>query len=181
MLIPLWEADGTVWTALTLRASTLNAHAGQIAFPGGRRDAEDSSLLATALREAHEEVGLPPSQAQVCAQLDDMWSIHRYIVTPFVAWLDEPPEFRLEPAEIERLIVADVRAMLAPSVYTRADIERGEQRFVMHAYTVGDDVVWGLTGGLLHQFFELLHGRSLGPESDGHATLVRYLDEGESA
>lgn len=179
VLIPLWEQGGRVFTALTLRSARLNAHAGQISFPGGRRDPEDPSLLYTALREADEELAIRPDSVQVHGALDDAWSIHNYIVTPWVGWLPEPPELVPQPSEIDRVIVADVERMMQPGVYSRREIERGSARFAMHAWQVGDDNVWGLTGGLLYQFFCHLLDRPVEPESQGLLTLQRFLNPEE--
>ena len=179
VLIPLWEQGGRVFTALTLRSARLNAHAGQISFPGGRRDPEDPSLLHTALREAHEELAILPESVEVHGALDDAWSIHSYVVTPWVGWLDKPPVLVPEPSEIERVIVADVEQMMQPGVYSRREIERGSARFAMHAWQVGEDNVWGLTGGLLYQFFCHLLDRTVEPESQGLLTIQRFLNPEE--
>lgn len=175
VMIPLWEDRGTVLTALALRPTTLSSHSGQIAFPGGRFDETDADLRATALREANEEFAIDPQLVEFVVRLDDAWSIQRYAVAPFVAWLREPPTLVAAPAEVARLIVVPLVHVYAPEVHRTVDVERFGIRFVMHEYHLGDDRVWGLTGSILYGFWCALHGRTVEPESSGPETLRRFM------
>ena len=106
VLVPLfWRGDGDgdaracLHVLLTQRLQSLSTHGGECAFPGGRRDATDADDAATALREAHEEVGLPPAQARVLAVLPPVLSKHRLSVTPVVALI--PADFMPAPHAAE--------------------------------------------------------------------------------
>ncbi len=85
---------------LTLRASGLSTHGGEVAFPGGRRDPEDPDLVFTALREAEEEIGLPPGLVEVIGPLSPLISLHGIKVTPYVGVIPDFVEYRANDAEI---------------------------------------------------------------------------------
>ena len=77
VLIPLFEQEGEVYMLLTRRAGQLRTHSGQVSFPGGKADEQDQDSLATALREAHEEIGLRPEQVTILGQIDQV--VSRYL------------------------------------------------------------------------------------------------------
>jgi coenzyme A diphosphatase NUDT7 len=88
VLVVLWEAENEIQTLITRRSLTLRSHPGECCFPGGRRDEEDTDDIATALREAHEEVGLALNNITPLACLRTIESLHHLCVTPVVAWAD---------------------------------------------------------------------------------------------
>lgn len=88
---------------LTLRARNLSTHGGEVAFPGGRRDPEDRNLIYTALREAHEEVGLAPSLVEVVGPLSQVVSRHGVKVTPYVGFVPAELEYRANADEIDSI------------------------------------------------------------------------------
>lgn len=175
VLVPFWEREGRVEVALTLRTAHLSSHSGQISFPGGRRDPEDESLEATALRETEEELGIPPDIVRDVARFDDAWSVQRYVVATHVGWLDRRPEFVPSPAEIERVIVADVEALMFGGLHRAVRMKRGAARFDVHYFDYEGDTIWGLTGGILYGLFETLRGREVEATSRGAATLAQFL------
>ncbi len=127
------------WVYLTMRPLTMRKHPGQISFPGGARDPDDLTPLHTALREANEELGIPPESVEVLGMLAGMPSITRYYVTPFVAVV--PPELKLRanPTEVGEVIEAPLLRLR-----TESRLLYAAQREVF----VWDDakhVVWGLT------------------------------------
>lgn len=176
VLVPFWGEGDDVRLALTLRTQTLGSHRGQISFPGGRVDEGDSSVEAAALRETNEELGIPAESVSVVARLDDAWSIQGYLVSTHVGWLDDRPEFVPSPAEVERVIVADVERLMTPEFHRRKHMTERSHRFVIDFFDYEGDVIWGLTGGILASFFRLLRGEDPGPEADGPATLSRFLE-----
>src|SRR5439155_22108653 len=95
---------------LTLRPENLRAHAGQIAFPGGKRDAGDPDLATTAVRETSEELGIPPACIQVPGLLDKLPTPTGYNVTPVVARVDGPVALAPSAAEVAEVFLVEVRA-----------------------------------------------------------------------
>jgi 8-oxo-dGTP pyrophosphatase MutT (NUDIX family) len=93
VLVPITRSDEPE-LVLTLRASGLSTHGGEVAFPGGRRDPEDPDLIFTALREAEEEIGLPPGLVEVIGPLSPLISLHGIKVTPYVGLIPDFVEYR---------------------------------------------------------------------------------------
>ena len=105
VLIPLLESEGELFVLLTQRSKQLRSHAGQVSFPGGKQDTLDANSLETALRETHEEIGLPPENVEIIGTLDQILSLHYYLVTPFVGLIPEDFTPLLNTAEIESCLL----------------------------------------------------------------------------
>ncbi len=153
VLVPLFEREGEAHVWLVRRAASLRKHSGQVAFPGGKRDATDASGRATALREAHEEIGLPPSSVDVLGQLDDLVTGTGYTIAPFVGWVVAPFTPRPNPGEVARVFDAPLRAFF--------DKPRGIPPF--HGHRIDGELVWGATAKIIRDLVALL--RELGPTS----------------
>ncbi len=147
---------------LLARAATLRSHPGQVAFPGGRVDPGDASVVAAALREAEEETGLDPAGVDVLGTLDDIPLLYsQHLVTPVLAWWRHPSPVRVvdeaESADVFRAPVADLLdpATRGSTVIRRDGQEwRGPGFLVPHAH--GAHLVWGFTGMLLDGLFDRL-------------------------
>ena len=160
VLVPIIDAPavhGGPRLILTRRPDEMRTHSGQIAFPGGRRDPEDASEIACALREAEEELGIPARAVEVLGALDDTASPFGYVVTAVVGLV--APETRLLPNEREVAEVFDVKL----SDLIRHDVfqDLGEREFLgvrqrLSAYQVGERRIWGLTARLIQNLLELL-------------------------
>lgn len=139
---------------LTKRSSRLKHHPGQIAFPGGKQDPDDADVIAAALREADEEIGLPRDHLRVLGTLPAHETVTGFMVTPTVAVIDRPFDVRPEPGEVEEAFVVPLDHLLD---LTRFQIQsrrwRGTRR---HYYTVpyGPYYIWGATARMLKSFAE---------------------------
>jgi len=147
VLVPLLERGGETCVVLTKRASSLRKHAGQYAFPGGRRDEGDRDATATALREAEEEVGLAPEEVRVLGALDDYLTTSGYLVTPVVGFVPHPYPWRPSPDEVERVVELPLEAFVTPQ-RARTLLFEGFRRIVM-AFDVEGHFVWGATASML--------------------------------
>lgn len=156
VLVPLIERAGGWSVVLTRRADSLRQHAGQVAFPGGRLDPGDASLEAAALREAWEEIGLPPTQVRLLGRLDDYVTITRYRVTPVVGVIHGDFTPRLDPREVASLFEAPLDFLVDAANHQRHMREwQGRER---HYYVIPTepDRVWGATAGMLVRLAERL-------------------------
>jgi 8-oxo-dGTP pyrophosphatase MutT (NUDIX family) len=129
-------------------------HKGQISFPGGQREDADVETVETALRESYEEIGLEPSRVTVLGELDDVFTaVSSFVITPVVGLVDGGiDDLVLAPDEVKSLLVVPVSRLVDPAVHTTETRSVGEQRYRIHYYTIGDDVIWGATGRIVYQF-----------------------------
>lgn len=121
----------------TLRKGHLQDHAGQISFPGGGMETSDASLLDTALRETREEVGLPSSEVEVLAQLEEMYiPPSDYRVSPFVGLLPTAAELRLAPEEVEEIFTVPLGDLMAADAFQRVPWTRDGRRYEVPVFAV---------------------------------------------
>ena len=155
VLVPLLVRDREDCLLFTRRTEHLPHHAGEISFPGGARHAEDGDLLATALRETEEELGIPAARIEVHGRLDDFWSIHGYHVVPFVGTIPHPFAYRVADGEIAEVIEAPLAHFRNPDVHHVEDWAHRGRVHPVDFYRYGEHVIWGLTAAILRQFLEV--------------------------
>ncbi len=134
---------------LTKRASHLRNHPGQIAFPGGRMDRDDPDLAATALREAEEEIALPPSAVEVLGELPAHETVTGYKVTPILAQINRDFTARPEPGEVAEIFAVPLAHVTDPA---RFRVERRVWRGTWRNYYIvpwGPYYIWGATARIL--------------------------------
>lgn len=159
MLLPLygWPEDpGLVFTE---RRADMRRHAGEISFPGGRRDPEDADLSATALREAQEEIGLDPARVELGEALPATTTfVTGYLIHPFVGHIPHPGELSLEPnpAEVETVLTFSLD-LLREGYEIRRLVRRG---IPIHTptYEVEGHLIWGATARILGDLLDRLQG-----------------------
>ncbi len=134
---------------LTRRAEHLTSHKGQISFPGGGRDAEDFDAAANALREADEEIGLPPDRVEVIGYLDDYPTISNYRVTPVIGIIEGPFDPRPDPSEVAEVFEVPLSLVLDPKAYKRKSLSRDGLIIPYHELNWKNYRVWGATAGML--------------------------------
>jgi 8-oxo-dGTP pyrophosphatase MutT (NUDIX family) len=158
VLIPLYHADDAWHIVFIRRTETVSTHKGQISFPGGSRDVEDADLLTTALREACEEIGLRPEDAEVLGELDDEFTAtSNYVVTPFVGKIPWPYAFTRCEDEVAEILTVPLGILLDGSA-RRGDVELWHGREIPPpTYHQGDYVIWGATALILEKFLAILN------------------------
>jgi len=147
VLVPLLAVDGEPSLLFTRRSNELPHHQGQVAFPGGRHEPEaDADLVATALREAHEEVGLDPADVRLLGALDDIETMAtRFIITPVVGVVPWPYAFEPCPREVDAIFTVPLRALAAPGAERRETWDFGGRAVAVDTYPVDGHVIWGAT------------------------------------
>lgn len=143
---------------------------GQMGLPGGRRGREDQDLVATAIREAREEVGLDLAPRHLLGGLDDLTpmtvALPRVMVRPYVFQLDRRPDL-LPNGEVAFASWVEVEAFLAAGVYDHWEVEALGNRMRRPGYQLPEGIVWGLTERILTPFFAVLTGTTPDPNSAG--------------
>jgi 8-oxo-dGTP pyrophosphatase MutT (NUDIX family) len=154
VLVPIYGWPDEPGLVFTERRQDLRRHAGEISFPGGRRDHPDESLLGTALREAEEEIGLAPDRVEVAGALPPIGTfVTSYKVHPFVGLIgDELDSFEPNPTEVETVLAFTVE-QLRESFAMRRLIRRGVP-IRTPTYLVGDHLIWGATARILGELLQ---------------------------
>jgi 8-oxo-dGTP pyrophosphatase MutT (NUDIX family) len=149
VLVPLYISGGHLHVVLIERHPALRNHAGQISFPGGRRDPTDAELVHTALREAHEEIGLDPDSVDVLGSLAPVaTAVTEFAIYPFVGLIPHPHDFVLAPLEVQTIIECPLAQLAATYEYRTPDRDDGLP-FPTDSYTHGPHLVWGATARIL--------------------------------
>ena len=133
----------------TRRAGHLNTHSGQVAFPGGKREPQDPDLLATALRESHEEIALPPQRVELLGRLSEVASLHGLRVTPWVGLI--PPDLPLvpDPTELDLIFEVPLALFLEDRRHHTDVIPVDGRPWYVPNYHVDGQVIWGLSAMML--------------------------------
>ena len=154
MLVPLIEHAGEESVLLTKRPQSLARYAGHVSFPGGARDPSDRSLAETALRETHEEVGIPPDRIEILREIDWQESALRHRVKPFIGRIRGPCALQPDPREVERILFLPV-AMITRDLFRVRGAwtdSRGRERTTW-TFDLDGFEVWGLTARILREVF----------------------------
>ena len=162
VLVPLVMRDAGLTVLLTQRADHLNDHAGQVSFPGGRREPTDPTAAATALREAQEEVSLAPERVEVLGTLPDYLTGTGFRVTPVVGLVHPPFSVRADTFEVAEIFEVPLAFLMNPAHHEVRVMrwEGGERRFFAMPYPRdaigGHHFIWGATAGMLRNFYRFL-------------------------
>jgi 8-oxo-dGTP pyrophosphatase MutT (NUDIX family) len=143
---------------LTKRTSHLKKHAGQISFPGGRIDPEDASPEAAALREAWEEIGLPPTSVDVLGRLQDQVTGTGYRITPVLATLPPALRYEISPHEVESIFELPMSIVLDPAAPRRQKQKVGGAWREYWVWPHPEHFIWGATAAILLQLARRLRG-----------------------
>ena len=153
VLVPLYLDGGRLHAVFTKRREDMRRHPGEISFPGGRHDDSDPDLLATALREAEEEIGLPAGAVRVLGALQPTPTIATGdAIYPFVGLIEPRRAWTLSPREVAQVLEPRLDDLAA--AYGRRRLLRRGVPIRTDTYVVGDDLIWGATARILA---DLLH------------------------
>jgi 8-oxo-dGTP pyrophosphatase MutT (NUDIX family) len=162
VLIPLFPENGELHVLLTRRTDEVEHHKGQISFPGGVSDPVDTGLVATALREAEEEIGLPRTQVEILGLLSDLSTPSGFNIAPVVGYVPSLPRLKAHPVEVAEMISVPLAFFVNPANEHLTTVERdGVPRRVYH-YAFGPYDIWGATAAIVHMFVAALSARHIG-------------------
>ena len=167
VLVPIMLASDGARVVYTLRTGELRDHAGQVSFPGGSPEPQDRSLLATALREAEEEVDLEPDLVEVIGELEDMYiPPSRFLVRPFVGILREEADLVLAPEEVEAIFSVSLEELMLPEAFKKVVWKREGRPHEVPVFAVGGHEIWGATAAMTAGLLARL-GWTLGSTTEG--------------
>ncbi len=156
VLFPLLERRRGLSVLLTRRSSALKHHGGQVSFPGGRMESDDTDILHTALRETEEEIGIPMGHVQVAGPLSTMPTITGYAVTPIVGFVPADVRLTLDPVEVESAFEVPLEFLLD------ADNESRTERVIegvpvpLIEFLYGGERIWGATASMIVELRKII-------------------------
>ena len=157
VLAPVIIRDGVAELILTKRSSALKHHPGQIAFPGGKQDENDDDVVAAALREAHEEIGLPPNLVDVLGTLPTHETVTGFQVTPVIGLVREEFVITPEPGEVEEVFFVPLSHVLKEANFSvQSRRWRGQMRSY-YAVPYGPYYIWGATARMLRAWTDRMN------------------------
>lgn len=156
VLAPLIIREDQLFVVFTRRADHLQAHAGQISFPGGRQNVGRESLSECALRETEEEIGVPPSSVQLLGRFESYETVTGYDVTPYVGLISGQPEFTIDAGEVAEVFETPFDFLMdsANHKLEEAEFRGGLRRYYAMPYK--SRYIWGATAGMLKALYDRL-------------------------
>jgi 8-oxo-dGTP pyrophosphatase MutT (NUDIX family) len=152
----LYPKDGEYCILLNKRTDTVDDHKGEISFPGGRKDPEDKTLLDTALRETHEEMGISPDDVDVLGEIDDIPTNTSYLISTFVGTIPYPYKFAPSEAEVAEVLEVPISTLMDHSS-ARDEVRVRDGELVSSvSYSYDGHLIFGATARILSRFLELL-------------------------
>ena len=158
VLVPFIMGRDGLEIILTKRASGLKHHPGQIAFPGGKQDEGDADVTAAALREAHEEIGLPPATVEVFGTLPTHETVTGFTVTPVLGRVTAPFDAIPEPGEVDEVFHVPLAHVSDPARFSVQSRRWLGQRRYYYAVPFGPYYIWGATARILRGLAERMKG-----------------------
>jgi len=169
--------DEPLQLVLFERSLEVADHKGEICFPGGSIEEGDSDAVSAALREAFEELGIPPGDVAVLGCLDDVHTVKsNYVITPVVGHLQTMPVLIPDPVEVSRPIVLALDAVSAPDAWKLEPIDIGGAMREFETHRIGDARIWGATARILRAFIDLWRHVSIPTSVQGLARQTEKSD-----
>lgn len=150
VLIPLLEVNHVLHVLLTKRAQHLKHHPGQISFPGGKVEPHDKSCIATALREAEEEIGLSPENVQIIGQLDDYQTLTGFNIRPVVSLIQPQEKYNIDENEVAEVIFVPLQHFIEKEQHITLMVERKQLSYPLYFMPYQGHNIWGATAAILN-------------------------------
>jgi 8-oxo-dGTP pyrophosphatase MutT (NUDIX family) len=157
VLILLYPFRETIRTVLILRPEYDGVHGGQAAFPGGKQEESDQSLVETALREAREEIGINPGEVRVIGLLSELYiPPSNYLVLPVIGCIDHQPFFTPDPVEVDQLLELEVFLLFDDKFKKTMTVQAGGYSIEAPCYVVDGVTIWGATAMIFSELLEVI-------------------------
>lgn len=157
VLMPFFLEDNEIKVLFTIRHKDLKHHKGEISFPGGKKDDEDKDLIETALRETKEEVGIDRNQITILGQIDDLFTLTRYIVTPYVGIIKGKFKITTSDKEVFRVIKVPLSIFGKNGFFQEEGWEQNGMSHPIFYYYWRKNIIWGATAYMMNQFMEIMY------------------------
>ena len=149
VLLPILEYKNALTVLFTVRASHLKHHAGQVSFPGGKQEPTDHSLVETALRETHEEVGLSPDKIEIVGNLPLYRTVSRYEVIPYIGFICAPTDIILDKNEVDSTFEVPLNFLMDKNNHLIHWVKRKDGQFPVYFIPWKEHNIWGATAAFV--------------------------------
>jgi 8-oxo-dGTP pyrophosphatase MutT (NUDIX family) len=157
VLVFLISKDDELHFALTRRNPNMKHHPGQISFPGGGREENESTIYETALRELEEETGVDKTKIKIIGKLSELYiTVSNFLIHPVVGFLNHEPEFKTDPNEVEEMIIISLQSFFDENNLTYTNVETNIGRLNVPCYKIDEWIIWGATAMIISEFTEQL-------------------------
>jgi 8-oxo-dGTP pyrophosphatase MutT (NUDIX family) len=158
VLVPLYTHMDDLHVVFTKRTDLVQHHRGEISFPGGAMDPDDADLIATALREAEEEIGLSRDHIEVIGRLDDIVTISSFHVSVYVGEIDRqrsPYTWQPQAVEVAEVLEVPLNHLLDNANLVEVPRQRDGELVIMEGFRFREHIIWGATGRMLRNFLDV--------------------------
>jgi len=156
VLMLLFPENGKIHTCLIRRPTTMRNHAGQLAFPGGRFEPSDKTLLQTALRESFEEIGTDNNQLEIVGALTPLYvQVSNFTINPFIGWSETIPAFQTDKREVDEIFKIPVEKFLHHATLQVQKISTVNGTFEVSGFYIDQLFIWGATAMIISEFNEI--------------------------
>jgi len=157
VLMLLFPHNGKINTCLIRRPSTMRYHGGQIAFPGGKFEPSDQSLIQTALRESFEEIGTKSSQIEIIGALTPLYvQVSNFTIHPFIGWCKTMPVFKIDNHEVEEIFIIPVENFTNHGSTQFREVTTSHGTFEAPGFYIDQLFVWGATAMIISEFNDII-------------------------
>jgi 8-oxo-dGTP pyrophosphatase MutT (NUDIX family) len=160
VLVPIFEKNGDPHFLLTKRTQDVEHHKGQVSFPGGAVDSRDRNIVATALRETEEEIGLMSDRVKIIGVFDDITIPTGFLVTPVIGYISSIPILKLSATEVESVIEVPFSFFLEPKNKEVVKMMHGGEIRDVYSFTFGEYKIWGGTAFIIDSLLNKLVTRT---------------------
>lgn len=156
VLMLLFPWNGVIHTCLIRRPSSMRNHAGQLAFPGGRFETADITLLQTALRESFEEIGTDSNQLEIIGALTPLYvQVSNFTINPFIGWCETLPDFKIDHREVDETFKVPIEKLLHHATLQVQKISTINGTFEVSGFYIDQLFIWGATAMIISEFNEI--------------------------
>ncbi|MCE1198428.1 MAG: CoA pyrophosphatase [Marinilabiliales bacterium] len=138
------------------RPATMKNHAGQIAFPGGKKEKDDRDAVGTALRETHEEIGISPTDIEIMGLMTPVYvQVSNFFITPVVGIMHQKPLLKTDASEVDEVLFVPLEYLYDPNMQINKELETLTGKMPVPGYQVGDHFVWGASAMMLAELADI--------------------------
>ncbi len=165
VLILIYPDGEEIYTCLMKRPESMKHHPGQISFPGGQVEPKDKNEVATALREANEEIGLKSDYIEVIGTLSKLYiSVSGFDIYPVVAFTGQKPSLHINKEEVQEMYFLPLLAQITKYKFPLTSIQTKRGKLIVPCINFENEIIWGATAMILAELLDILRGISIKQE-----------------